>query len=148
MQRLTTVKKGVFRILDANINRLKEGLRVCEEITRFVVGNKPLSFGFKAVRHKVDVVIKSLSRQEYLKERNIAGDIGRGITLAAELKRNDCQEVFAANIQRVKEATRVLEEFSKLFNTTAALKFKKIRYDIYELEKKTTTKLSALRYRR
>jgi hypothetical protein len=36
----------------------------------------------------------------------------------------------------VKESVRVLEEFTKLINKGLAVRFKELRYDIYELEKK------------
>jgi thiamine-phosphate pyrophosphorylase len=70
-------------------------------------------------------------------------DVGR-LNCRGELKRNNCQSVFLANIQRVKESLRVLEEFSKLVNPGVALGFKKLRYKVYEIEKESFGKISAL----
>ena len=61
-----------------------------------------------------------------------------------EMQRSDLNDIFFANIQRVKESIRVLEEFSKLLDKKSALAFKRLRYQIYEVEKKITFQLSSL----
>jgi thiamine-phosphate pyrophosphorylase len=133
--------KSIERIIDANINRTKEGLRVCEEITRFILNSRSLTSQFKKIRHQIDSLFKSLaSRVKLIKERESAKDVGKNIYIN-ELKRKNYQDIFLANIQRVKESLRVLEEFSKLKNTATALEFKKIRYRIYEIEKRAAKKL-------
>ena len=78
-----------------------------------------------------------------LKEREVASDVGRK-NFRHELSRTNLRDIFWANIQRVKESLRVLEEFSKLENTKAALRFKQLRYKVYEIEKKSFKKISAL----
>ena len=146
--RKLTLKNTVNRILDANINRAKEGLRVCEEITRFILEDAKLTIELKNIRHKISTLIKNLSpRLELVKERDSAKDIGKNI-YGNELKRKNTTDIFFANIQRVKESVRVLEEFSKLININAAVGFKKIRYNVYELEKKITKKFTPLRCNR
>jgi thiamine-phosphate pyrophosphorylase len=141
--------KGIYRVIDANINRTKEGLRVCEEITRFVIDDRNLTSQFKKIRHQVDSVVKNLrNNPRLLDERESLKDVGRTIKNRNELKRVDFRDIFFANIQRVKESIRVLEEFSKLDNVNIALKFKDIRYDIYALEKKVIKKLSSLCHHR
>lgn len=137
---------GIDRIIDANINRAKEGLRVCEEIVRFVIGSRTLTGAFKHIRHSIDALARELpGPYELLQARESAQDAGRGIHHAQEFKRKDSREIFIANIQRVKESIRVLEEFSKLKDTKVALRFKLLRYGIYELEKKVITKSPSLR---
>lgn len=127
--------KKINRIIDANINRAKEGLRVCEEIARFILNNRSLVFGFRRLRHKLDTIIKTLPQSKVLiKERESLKDVGKDIH-TYELRRKDINEIFFANIQRVKESIRVLEEFSKLINKDIPLRFKKIRYAVYEIEK-------------
>ncbi len=129
--------KIIYRVIDANINRAKEGLRVCEEITRFIIDNRRLTEEFKKIRHKTDAILKCLPKNaELFRERKSETDVGRKI-YANELKRNNCQDIFFANMQRVKESVRVLEEFTKLINKSTAVRFKELRYDIYGLEKKS-----------
>lgn len=141
-------QKIADRIIDANINRTKEGLRVCEEITRFILDNRNLTSEFKKIRHKVDIILgKIFSKISLIEERKSLTDVGKGI-LVFELKRKNYQDIFFANMQRVKESVRVLEEFSKLKNINIAVEFKKIRYNLYELEKKVTKKILPLRHYR
>jgi len=140
---LQNYQRSINRIIDANINRAKEGLRVCEEITRFILDSRELTAKFKAIRHKIDGII---SRQpnvfsELLKERDSLKDIGKNIYIN-ELKRDDFRDIFFANIQRVKESIRVLEEFFKLINKNFAIRFKTIRYEVYDVEKLAAKKIS------
>ncbi len=138
-------RKNIYRILDANINRAKEGLRVCEEVTRFLINSRPLTLEFKKARHKIDSVIRLLSAQAFLfKERKAWADVGKNIYVQ-ELERKDFKDIFFANIQRVKESIRVLEEFSKLINRNSAIEFKKLRYRMYEIEKISAKKILPLR---
>jgi len=126
---------GVERVIDANFNRAKEGLRVCEDTARFIIDDKSLSAGYKSVRHQLTAVIDSLLLKKMILARNIVGDVGRSTTFS-ESKRVNVEDVFNANTQRVKESLRVLEEFVKLMDGSSAEKFKRLRYKVYELEKR------------
>jgi thiamine-phosphate pyrophosphorylase len=132
------------RIIDANINRAKEGLRVCEEIARFVLEDKTITSAVKKIRHRVRFLSGKLPGAAlFLKYRESRQDIGRDI-YAAELKRKNIADIFFANIQRAKESVRVLEEFAKLSSRSCAIAFKRLRYNIYDIEKKTVKKIAAL----
>jgi hypothetical protein len=140
---------GLYRVIDANINRVKEGLRVCEEITRFILDSKSLTNDLKKIRHEIDPLAAAFRRNpELLSQRDSIKDVGLKIYSRAELKRQDFADVFNANIQRVKESIRVLEEFTKLDDVNAALGWRKIRYDVYDFEKKVAKKISSLRSRK
>ena len=135
---------NIHRIIDANLNRVKEGFRVCEEITRFILDDRGLTALFKLYRHEIDAIVKKVyPASRLLGERESLGDVGRKNS-RSELKRSGLKDVFWANIQRVKESLRVLEEFSKLKNREAALRFKQLRYKVYEIEKKSFKKIAAL----
>jgi thiamine-phosphate pyrophosphorylase len=132
--------KSINRIIDANINRAKEGLRVCEDIARFIFNNREFTLKLKKIRHKVSGLSLYLApRTRLLQERCSIKDVGRFIK-ADELKREGVRDIFFANIQRAKESIRVLEEFGKLANIKAALGFKDLRYKIYDIEKKVLVK--------
>ncbi|MFC1804742.1 thiamine-phosphate pyrophosphorylase [Candidatus Omnitrophota bacterium] len=137
-------KNNIVRIIDANINRAKEGLRVSEEIARFLIASRSLTAQLKTARHRIDDLAVSLaSKVRLLSSRNSPADIGRTLH-KYEIKRRDSRDIFFANIQRVKESLRVLEEFSKLDHATTALQFKKLRYSIYETEKKIARRFGSL----
>jgi thiamine-phosphate pyrophosphorylase len=129
--------KAVTRIIDANINRVKEALRVCEEVTRFAKDNRSLTSGLKDIRHQVDLAVKVLpvSFSARLEARCSRNDVGKNV-FGRELSRANIGDVFFANMQRIKESTRVLEEFSKLVSVKAAVKFKRLRYQAYDIEKR------------
>lgn len=136
-------KNIVNRILDANLNRAKEGLRVCEEIARFILSSRYLTREFKKIRHKISAITKTQDfGASLIKERYSRLDVGKDIYIN-ELKRKDFRDIFFANIQRSKESIRVLEEFTKLMNKKTAVGFKNIRYGLYDIEKKAA-KLLAL----
>lgn len=117
-----------------------------EEISRFILNNRNLTIGFKTIRHKIDATLKLLPpKKNLLKERESLKDIGFSVCVN-ELKRKDIADIYFANLQRIKESVRVLEEFSKLVNQSCALRFKKIRYALYDIEKKAAGKISALSY--
>lgn len=140
----TSRDKNILRIIDANFNRVKEGLRVCEETTRFILNNREFTAQLKKFRHSLDSVIKRVyPASKLLGERKSESDVGR-FNSRGELRRANCKDIFWANLARVKESLRVLEEFSKLTDKRAALRFKQIRYKIYEFEKKSFKKISTL----
>ena len=137
-------KNNTGRIIDANLNRVKEGLRVCEEITRFILDNHKFTAQLKQARHKIDTLAGKIYVSEKLfSQRRVGADVGR-LNSCGELKRSNCRDIFWANIQRVKESLRVLEEFSKLLDVQVALGFKQLRYKVYEIEKESFKKISAL----
>jgi thiamine-phosphate pyrophosphorylase len=136
---------GIYRVIDANLNRAKEGLRVCEDITRFILDDTRLTSNFKNLRHKINSHIKGLDNFSLLiRQRESKKDAGRKLWNKSEVKRSGFKDIFSANIQRVKESVRVLEEFTKLDDVDIALDIKQIRYDIYELEKKVIKKFQSV----
>lgn len=134
---------GVYRIIDANLNRVMEGVRVCEDIMRFSSKNERLTARLKDLRHEIFLAIKDI-RKEHLEEMVSARDINDvGVrTNESEKKREDISELFLANVQRGKESLRVLEEVLKLFDSEVSQKFKKFRFKLYELEKSGVQELS------
>ena len=133
-------RQNLLRILDANVNRVKEGLRVCEDICRFVWDEPRATKELKAIRHAVTSALQDLDMKELIGARDIAGDVGKA-SRKSELTRRDVKDIFLANAQRCKESLRVLEEFAKLLNGSCARKFKVARYKLYDVEKKLTARL-------
>jgi hypothetical protein len=129
----------LYRILDANLNRSKEGLRVCEDICRYIWDDKNLTKSFKDLRHDLTNRLSQDKLLKALANRAIESDVGRKTT-TSETKRRDLSAVFLANCQRVKESLRVLEEVIKLIDPKVADHYKKLRYRLYFLEQKSLKK--------
>jgi hypothetical protein len=144
------IDKKIYRIIDANFNRSREGLRVCEDISRFILNSSAISRELKAVRHGVSAIIKSspATATILLESRDAAKDVGRSFRLKTEVKRCGYADIFIASIQRVKESLRVLEEFFKLIDIELAVKLSELRFRAYEIEKKAAKRLSSVCHHR
>jgi len=120
----------LYRVIDANLNRLKEGIRVVEDIMRYRDNNKNFSKKLKNLRHKARVE----ETRKLLEYRDSINDVLRASS-ESELNRNDILGVLTANFKRAQESARVLEELYKLKNIQYSENFKYIRYELYNLEK-------------
>ena len=123
---------AIKRILDVNINRAREGLRVMEDYSRFALNDKELTGKIKAVRH---LISKAVDRFDVVASRASEKDLGRTASFDKKLKAKTLKNVIIANIIRVEESARVLEEFSKIIYPKSSASFKKARFLIYDLEK-------------
>jgi len=132
------IKKGIFRIIDANFNRSREALRVCEEVTRFIWNSSVLTKELKSIRHDISAIIKRApaTSQILYRSRDIKTDVGRLKRTKSEMERRDYDDIFSANIERVKESLRVLEEFYKLIDKKSSFRFAALRFKVYAIEKK------------
>lgn len=132
----------IARVIDANANRLREGLRVVEEIARLVLNNARLTNALKEKRHAVEDLVDQLafSKETLLSARDSEEDVGLD-RVFDESSRKDCEDILWANIRRSQESCRVLEEFSKLYNEHIPVSFKKIRFSLYTLEKEIHSEL-------
>jgi len=137
--------KQVRRVIDANFNRVREGLRVCEEFARFFFNDRAVTRDIKKIRNILGRIYQSpaLKKDLIIRSRDTMNDVGRK-GFAFEKDRNKLSDVFWANIQRSKEALRVLEEFSKLSDKKLSDKFKELRFKTYEIEKKAFNRLRNL----
>jgi len=136
------LKKEIFRIIDANFNRSREGLRVCEEVARFMWNSRILTGELKAVRHSIAEILKDRPAVSKIlfEARDVGSDVGRTERTKSEMRRLDHSDIFGANIERAKESLRVLEEFFKLIDKGVSAKFTKLRFKVYEIEKKALSR--------
>jgi len=119
-----------LRIIDANLNRLREGIRVVEDICRFHKNSKYLSSKLKTIRHSARLD----NFYELLSSRDIINDPLKTST-QSETHRESIKMIIISNIKRAQESSRVLEEILKISNKEDAEKFKNIRYELYNLER-------------
>ena len=66
------------RILDANLNRAKEGLRVAEEYTRMVLNDSRLSSEVKKLRHQLQNIFTAKELALFRQTRDSVNDPGAG----------------------------------------------------------------------
>jgi thiamine-phosphate pyrophosphorylase len=131
-----------FRIIDANINRLGEGLRVLEEFARMTLNDAVLTQKLKDMRHQTVETDAELYKK-LLQSRDAAGDIGRDMVVTNGNNEKKPEGIVAANAKRAQESLRVLEEMAKIpalnLNTE---RYRKARFDLYTIEKDLVAKVS------
>jgi len=136
------VENKLLQIIDANLNRTREGLRVCEDIARFAIRNKAVTKDLKGIRHAAtNLMLKSkrMSLKSLLLNRDVDRDRAKFIDFGQNPK-SDISDIFMANIERVKESLRVLEECLKLIDEKISRRYRKLRFDTYDVEKKVVKK--------
>ena len=121
---------AIYRILDANLDRAREGLRIVEEWCRFALNQASLADECKKMRQE----LASWHTSELRAARDTPGDLGTSLTHPQEEERRSVEELLQANLCRVQEALRVLEEYGKLYTPEMGILCKEMRYRVYTLE--------------
>ena len=132
-----------LRIIDTNLNRIGEGLRLLEEIARLLLNDATLTRQLKTMRHEL-IRSDPAFQQQLLQARDAGGDVGVDIEVAGEERERELPLVLVANSRRVQESLRTLEELAKVKNTVPELdteKFKKARFDLYTIERELLSRL-------
>ncbi len=124
------MQSTICRILDANLDRAREGLRIIEEWCRFGLNSVQLSQECKQLRQE----LASWHSPEIRAARDTPGDPGTELTHPQEQQRASLGVLLQANLCRVEEALRVLEEYGKLYHPKMGGAFKQMRYRVYTLE--------------
>ncbi len=132
-------KNTCLRIIDANLNRLTEGLRVVEELCRLGGGSAEVVSAVRAIRHSAGNTAKRLfiSGLDYISLRDSENDPGRKYNSESEMSRENIENIFRANFKRAQEAARVLEEISKSIAPEFTMEFKELRFRLYSAELNT-----------
>ncbi|HAC65815.1 MAG TPA: thiamine phosphate synthase [Cyanothece sp. UBA12306] len=121
---------SIPRILDANLDRAREGLRIIEEWCRFSLENTQLAEECKQMRQE----IAHWHTSELRIARDTLNDPGTALSHPQEENRSSIEHLLQANLCRIQEALRVLEEYGKLYQAEMAIACKKMRYQVYTLE--------------
>ena len=122
--------QALLRILDANLDRAREGMRVIEEWCRFGLNDQAMTAQVKHLRqsagrwHSADIRAA----------RDTPGDLGTALTHPQEATRSSLAAVLQVNLARSQEALRVLEEYGKLYSPEMAADCKQMRYQLYTLD--------------
>ncbi len=124
------------RIIDVNLNRSTEALRVLEETARFILNDQNLSSRLKHLRHQLVNAFNS-QYNGLLQSRNTEEDVGREIYNPSS--RADAVDIHKANFKRLQQALRSLFEYSQgeysRDENIDITVLEQLRYDSYVLEK-------------
>jgi len=131
----------MWRLIDANLNRAGEGLRVLEDVARLVLDDAELSLELKTMRRELATGDLLLNRR-FLKAPPPESDPGAG-ALPPEPER-ELPELVILNALVVRESLRVIEEAARLKDIAPELKpdtFKKMRIQLYAIERTLMSRL-------
>jgi len=139
-------------MIDANLNRSSEGLRVLEDVARFLLNDAELSQRLRTLRHDLARETKSLSA-ELLSHRDSEHDVGHPYPIPPgerelNIKTTPLQgllDLVTANAKRVAESLRVVEELAKLPELSSMLNsasFEQSRFTLYTLERDLISRIS------
>jgi thiamine-phosphate pyrophosphorylase len=135
-------------MLDANANRAAEGLRVLEDVARFLIDDAVAARKAKELRHRVrslvpdDAVAARASDEDVLAATTLPGDGGRPRLI----------DLIRANAARAQEALRAAEEAARLLGAhdpganriaggAVAAGLEQARYGAYHLESALLSRL-------
>ena len=120
----------ISQIIDANLDRAREGLRVLEDWARFGLGIENYVIKIKNFRQ----ILGKNHLEVYKKSRNHIEDQCKGLSHVEQTNKKSTEKIISSNAARVQEALRVIEEFSRLNNKELSKIASEIRYEIYTLE--------------
>jgi thiamine-phosphate pyrophosphorylase len=123
-------------MVDVNINRVAEGLRVLEDLARFYYTESQLTEEIKKIRHRVRKAANNLYLQ-FLSQRDSANDLGFDISQKNNLdNKTNIKALILGNFKRVQEGLRVIEETLKVAGYYELSKvYEACRYDAYTVER-------------
>jgi thiamine-phosphate pyrophosphorylase len=131
------ISRQTLRIIDANLNRIGEGLRFLEDLARFVLNDTKLTQQLKNMRH--DMLTSDWTfQQQLLQARDSEGDVG--LNIPEEKRKRELPVTVVANARRVQEALRVMEELAKHTDLDSD-KFKRARFNLYKIEQVLLSRL-------
>jgi thiamine-phosphate pyrophosphorylase len=142
------VSHQLLRMIDANLNRSSEGLRVLEDVARFLLNDAELSQRLKDIRHALARETKSLSVGLLSKrdsEHDVGARMGAGYEPETKQSLQDLSGLVTANAKRVEESLRVVEELAKLPEISSTLNsasFEQTRFALYTLERDLISRIS------
>ncbi len=131
------------RMADAAFNRAREGLRVLEDLARFILDDAEIAAHLKQSRHQLTGIAAQWPGPPVETARDTQGDVGTSISTSSEEARQDLQAIAAAAGHRATEAVRTLEELAKLESPPLASDLQSIRYGLYDLTASVQQRLPA-----
>ncbi len=123
------------RVVDVNLNRAREALRVLDDYARFVCDDRGLTEQVKKLRHALVEASARLPQSLLLAARDTPNDVGTSIGTTREYARTTPAEVATVNVKRLQEALRSAEEYGKVLDAGFGKAVEAIRYEAYTLER-------------
>ena len=141
-----TSSSVLLRALDANLNRAREGLRVCEDLVRFDGAGRGQVERLRGIRHALTRCVHALpvSTTDLVRARDTRRDAGRRLYPSSVTSPD---QLLFINLQRAKEALRVIEESVRVLAPPCVTRFQQLRFRLYDAERDVLLNVAAVRHR-
>jgi len=123
----------IFRLLDANFNRTREALRVIEDGLRFCGDTQRIAPEMRALRHMFTQSMLTQFGDTLVRWRDVERDEGKDFAPASPAT---IGTIVRRNFSRAEESLRTIEEYCKTASPETVPVWAKIRFRVYQLEKK------------
>jgi thiamine-phosphate pyrophosphorylase len=124
-----------LRLIDANANRAREGIRTAEDYVRFELGAAQQAGALKKLRASITTCMqRHFSDRDLLASRNSVSDPGRPITSDKASASELPLAVAHRGLKRGQEALRVLEEYLRAEFPNTSTEISGIRFTLYDME--------------
>jgi len=137
---------GLSRLIDANANRAREGLRVVEDAARYALDDAESLETIKGIRHELAGVLRVVDPEgsSLVRARDVDGDAGVALEGSGEYAREGLAGVIGANAKRGEESLRVIEEGCKALGfVECAKRIERSRYGLYGCERRLVLRARA-----
>ncbi|MEO0191110.1 MAG: thiamine phosphate synthase, partial [candidate division WOR-3 bacterium] len=121
-------------ILDVNLNRLTESLKFIEDYIRFEIKEIAILEKIRSLRNEFFHLKSSLQISDLIAYRKSEIDPGRNPEFDSIPRKNNT-DLILANFSRAKESARIIEEILRHKNKMLGSNMKRIRFQIYDIEK-------------
>jgi thiamine-phosphate pyrophosphorylase len=135
---------ATMRVIDAAINRAAEGLRVVEDYARMILDDAHLTERLKRLRHSITEAVGPFNSTDRIFSRDTQHDVGTAIATDSEFVRDSTHGIIQANMARVSQSLRTIEEYAKTLAPEVARRLEPLRYESYSLEKAMLTTVLSL----
>ena len=100
------LERDILRVLDANMNRAVEGIRVLEDTARMLLDHRELTSSLKDIRHSLTQIIKQEKGLDemMLSARGSDRDVLRSGETKSEQTRDSVISIVRANAARSQES--------------------------------------------
>lgn len=126
-------------MLDANLNRAKEGLRVAEDTARFVLNDHDLAGMCRNLRHRLHQNSQAwpVSHHAIIAERDTNADTAQSHGVRSATPRDGLADLVGSSMSRAAEALRCIEDVMRLIDAGSenAAAIEQLRFASYDIAK-------------
>jgi len=128
----------ILRVIDANFNRVREAIRVIEDIVRFSNSETTIAKELRKIRHSFTLTYMKFFDSIPIIRRDVFSDTGKD---NKPFSATSVKQILLRNFLRAEEGLRCIEECSIIVCPLSTSFWQKIRFQLYHLEQTLMKKI-------